>query len=750
MPTISGSQLPPPSSWEEFQLLCTDLMSFVWKDDNVQAYGRHGQSQRGVDILGQSLNKIVGAQCKGKRRWPPKRLTVSDVALEVAKAKRFQPPLGCYTILTTDDNDTAIQDFVTELNRQHTQDGLFEVRVWGWDEIRRRLEDNSGLIFKHYGFVDNARILHDLQALPEKIRQLIDAVRLPLSNTERHGPDISEETITEELALAPDRKIVGIDFGTTGSRVACLMAGRPIILEDAHGRGTMPSNVAFSPDGRVVVGEGGQRIAVREQGSVVFATKRLIGRAYSDPVIQHLKDSLAFKIVRSEAGDAWIEVHGKAHSPIDICAAIFKKLRETARRNLCFDVRKGLVAIPAYYNETQRAAIRTAAKIGGWEVMRMIAEPTAAAVFHGDTVKDQKLVIYDFGGGTFDVSIVDYSDEVFEVLSTDGDTFLGGEDIDLRIQAYVLEALKLSSQGLSGATLRNLKDSCELAKIELCGQHVAEIAIPPEMVALGAPTSFTMNRGLLEEICEDIVQRTLDLCDRALAHAGRDGPGGSWSRLPLQDVGNVFLVGGSTHLPFIERRVEEFFARKPISGPRREDAVALGCALHGGLLSGELRRGLLLDTIPFSIGIAMSDGRIHKLFDRHLTLPYRVTRRFALTQHNSAKTSLHFFQGEGEYARDCNLLCVIDLDLVSETLTGTAVLEITADLDVDGALKVTAVNTLSGRSVPGRTERDPMTEGNADYKSCLAFALSKENKSAVDEADGWIRQFARAPNKSRN
>ncbi|MGX5669043.1 Hsp70 family protein [Rhizobium daejeonense] len=408
MPTISTSQLPPPSCWEEFELISADLLSKEWNDPNVQANGRRGQRQNGVDIRGRNGGTPAGAQCKGKRKWPPKRLTTAEIIREVEKAKAYRPKLSTYMILTTDENDAVLQRFVDELNEHHAASSLFQVQLWGWPEIRRRIENDSGLIRKHYGFVSQAEVLEAVAAMPAEIARLIEALQRPMTIGDA-GLQVETTEIASELLIAPERKIMAIDLGTTGARVACIIAGRPIVMEDALGHGKMPSVTGFTPDGRVLVGESGRRLATDFPENVVYAAKRLIGRRYSDPVIQELRRYVPFKIVESDSGDAWIEVLGQAWSPSQICRPVLEKLRQTASRWLRFDVRKAMIAVPAHYNEAQRAAMRDAAQLAGWEVIRMVSEPTAAAIFHGHGRDDQISVVYDFGGGTFDVSVVDSS-----------------------------------------------------------------------------------------------------------------------------------------------------------------------------------------------------------------------------------------------------------------------------------------------------------------------------------------------------
>lgn len=439
--------------------------------------------------------------------------------------------------------------------------------------------------------------------------------------------------------------IVGIDFGTSSSRVAALIGGKPVILENDDGSGTLPSAVSFRGDGQIVVGATAKRDASRFPEQVVIAAKRLIGRKYDDEPIQFLHSTLSVQIVREEDGSPAIAIHGKLHSPQEICSQLFGGLRKTATRRLGVEVRQAVVAVPAHYGDTERGAIRAAAAGAGLEIVRMVSEPTSAALFHGLTYENSRTIaVYDLGGGTFDFSVLEIGDGVFEVFATGGDTFLGGEDIDFRIQSAILERHALRAEELTPSARRRLKSACEEAKIELSAQETVSVRLDQVDLLDGRKVdlSYHLTQESLQGLCQDFIDRTLAICRKTIKDVR--GTALFRAKFSIEDIDQVVLVGGSTRLPFIEEAVGRLFAKTPTASPRREDAVALGCAVQAGVLNGDIRDVLLLDVLPHSLGVRFR-GRTVVMLDRHETIPCR--REFSWSEQHDQPQQMEFEAFEG-------------------------------------------------------------------------------------------------------
>ncbi|WP_120078566.1 molecular chaperone DnaK [Aurantiacibacter odishensis] len=492
-------------------------------------------------------------------------------------------------------------------------------------------------------------------------------------------------------------KIIGIDLGTTNSCVAVMEGGKPKVIENSEGARTTPSIVAFTKDDERLIGQPAKRQAVTNPDNTLFAIKRLIGRRFDDPTTKKDMDIVPYDIVKGKNGDAWVEAGGEEYSPSQISAFILQKMKETAESYLGETVTKAVITVPAYFNDAQRQATKDAGQIAGLEVERIINEPTAAALAYGMDKEDGKTIaVYDLGGGTFDVSILEIGDGVFEVKSTNGDTFLGGEDFDNAIVDYLAEQFK-SKENMDLKTdklaLQRLKEAAEKAKIELSSSQTTEVNLPFITARMegGSSTPLhlveTISRSKLEQLVGDLIKRTLEPCKKALADAGvaKDG------------IDEVILVGGMTRMPKVREVVEEFFGSKPHTGVNPDEVVAMGAAIQAGVLQGDVKDVLLLDVTPLSLGIETLGGVFTRMIDRNTTIPTKKTQVYSTAEDNQGAVTIRVFQGEREMAADNKLLGQFDLVGIPPAPRGVPQIEVTFDIDANGIVNVSAKDKGTGK-----------------------------------------------------
>ena len=528
-------------------------------------------------------------------------------------------------------------------------------------------------------------------------------------------------------------KVIGIDLGTTNSCVAIMDGKTSHIIENAEGMRTTPSVVAFAKDGERLVGQPAKRQAVTNPENTIFAVKRLIGRRFDDPMVEKDKALVPYKIAKAGNGDAWVEADGKTYSPSQVSAFILQKMKETAEAHLGQKVEQAVITVPAYFNDAQRQATKDAGKIAGLEVLRIINEPTAAALAYGLDKKSQsKIAVYDLGGGTFDVSILEIGDGVFEVKSTNGDTFLGGEDFDMRLVGYLADEFK-NEQGIDlrndKLALQRLKEAAEKAKIELSSTNQTEINLPFITADQSGPKhlAIKLTRAKLEALVDDLVQRTIEPCRSALKDAG----------LAATDIDEVVLVGGMTRMPKIQEIVKKLFGREPHKGVNPDEVVAIGAAIQAGVLQGEVKDVLLLDVTPLSLGIETLGGVFTRLIERNTTVPIKKSEVFSTADDNQDAVTIRVFQGEREMAVDNKVLGQFNLMGIPPAPRGLPQIEVTFDIDANGIVNVSAKDKGTGKEQQIRIQASGgLSDADIDQmvKDAERFAEEDKKRRAGAEA----------------
>jgi molecular chaperone DnaK len=481
-------------------------------------------------------------------------------------------------------------------------------------------------------------------------------------------------------------KVIGIDLGTTNSCVAIMDGAQPKVIENSEGARTTPSMVAFTEDGERLIGQPAKRQAVTNPENTLFAVKRLIGRRNNDPMVAKDKGMVPYKIIEGKNGDAWVEARGEKYSPSQISAYVLQKMKETAEKYLGETITQAVITVPAYFNDSQRQATKDAGKIAGLEVLRIINEPTAAALAYGlDKEGGKTIAVYDLGGGTFDISILEIDDGLFEVKSTNGDTFLGGEDFDMRLVEYLADEFK-KEQGMDlrkdKLALQRLKEAAEKAKIELSSSAQTEINLPYITADASGPKHLTLklSRAKLESLVEELIKRTIQPCKNALKDAG----------VSAAEIDEVVLVGGMTRMPKVFETVKSIFGKEPHRGVNPDEVVALGAAIQAGVLQGDVKDVVLLDVTPLSLGIETLGGVFTRLIDRNTTIPTKKSQVFSTAEDNQSAVTIRVFQGEREMAQDNKLLGQFNLEDIPPAPRGLPQIEVTFDIDANGIVNVSA------------------------------------------------------------
>ncbi|WP_440636137.1 molecular chaperone DnaK [Bradyrhizobium sp. PUT101] len=542
-------------------------------------------------------------------------------------------------------------------------------------------------------------------------------------------------------------KVIGIDLGTTNSCVAVMDGKNAKVIENSEGMRTTPSIVAVTDDGERLVGQPAKRQAVTNPERTFFAVKRLIGRRYDDPMVEKDKKLVPYKIVKASNGDAWVEADGQTYSPSQVSAFILQKMKETAEAHLGQKVDQAVITVPAYFNDAQRQATKDAGKIAGLEVLRIINEPTAAALAYGlDKTKAGTIAVYDLGGGTFDISILEIGDGVFEVKSTNGDTFLGGEDFDMRLVGYLADEFQ-KEQGINlrndKLALQRLKEAAEKAKIELSSTTQTEINLPFITADQTGPKHLTMKltRAKFEALVDDLVQKTVEPCRKALKDAG----------VTAGEIGEVVLVGGMSRMPKVQEVVKQLFGKEPHKGVNPDEVVAIGAAIQAGVLQGDVKDVLLLDVTPLSLGIETLGGVFTRIIDRNTTIPTKKSQVFSTAEDSQNAVTIRVFQGEREMAADNKMLGQFDLMGIPPAPRGMPQIEVTFDIDANGIVNVSAKDKATGKEQQIRIQASGgLSEADIEKMVKDAEANAEADKkrreavTAKNEADGLVHSTEKA------